>query len=99
MADALDARSLSAKRHLVALALATAAMTAGGGEDRATPDQDNFFKRAAKVIGQDARTATRGAKQAGKDVAHGAAKAGKDVGQLFKPSPDKTGKQAKTPSK
>jgi hypothetical protein len=62
-------------------------------------DGDNFFKRAAKVIGHDAKTGAKQAGQAfkelGKDIGHGTSKAVKDIGHGMKQSAAKTGKQAK----
>jgi len=62
-------------------------------------DQDNFFKRAAKVIGHDAKTGAMEAghafKQLGKDIGHGTSKAVKDIGHGIKESAARTGKQAK----
>jgi len=62
-------------------------------------DQDNFFKRAAKVIGHDAKTGAMQAghafKQLGKDIGHGTSKAVKDIGHGMKGSAERTGKQAK----
>jgi len=61
--------------------------------------QDNFFKRAAKVIGHDAKTAAQQAGQAfsktGKDIGQGAKKTVKDVGQAMKDSAQKTRKDLK----
>ena len=61
--------------------------------------QDNFFKRAAKVIGHDAKTAAHQAGQAfsktGKDIGQGASKTVKDVGQAMKDSAQKTSKAVK----
>jgi hypothetical protein len=61
--------------------------------------QDNFFKRAAKVIGHDAKTAAHQAGQAfsktGKDIGQGASKTVKDVGQAMKDSAQKTSKDVK----
>ena len=62
-------------------------------------DRDNFFKRAAKVIGHDAKTGAKQAghafKQLGKDIGHGTSKAVKDIGHGMKESAERTGKQAK----
>jgi hypothetical protein len=61
--------------------------------------EENFFKRAAKVIGNDAKTGVNQAgkafKQLGKDIGHGTSKAVKDVGHGMKESAERTGKQAK----
>jgi len=62
-------------------------------------DKDNYFKRAGKVIGHDAKSGAKQAGQAfkklGKDIGHGTSKAAKDVGQGMKDSAERTGKQAK----
>ena len=46
-----------------------------------TQGEENFFKRAAKVIGHDAKTGAKQAgqafKQLGKDIGHGSSKAAK----------------------
>jgi hypothetical protein len=77
------------------------------GADQAQPDskdkqsdsKDNYFKRAAKVIGHDAKNGAKQAGQAfkklGKDIGHGTSKAVKDVGHGMKDSAERTGKQAK----
>jgi hypothetical protein len=61
--------------------------------------EENFFKRAAKVIGHDAKTGAKQAgnafKQLGKDIGHGSSKAVKDIGHGMKQSAERTGKQAK----
>jgi hypothetical protein len=61
--------------------------------------KDNFFKRAGKVIGHDAKTGAKQAgqafKQLGKDIGHGTSKAVKDIGHGMKDSAEKTGKAAK----
>jgi hypothetical protein len=68
-------------------------------EQGQSEDKDNFFKRAAKVIGHDAKTGAKQAghafKQLGKDIGHGTSKAVKDIGHGMKQSAEKTGKQAK----
>jgi len=68
-------------------------------EQAQAEDSDNFFKRAAKVIGHDAKTGAKQAgqafKQLGKDIGHGTSKAAKDIGHGMKQSAEKTGKQAK----
>ena len=62
---------------MAALALAARA----ADEPKPEPaKQNNFFERAAKVIGRDAKSVAHAAKQAGKDIGHAAAKAGKDIG-------------------
>jgi gas vesicle protein len=69
----------------------------------APPSKDNFFERAAKMIGKDAKGAAHQAGQAyskaGKDIAHGTSKTVKDVGHAMKESIDKTGKQIKDTGK
>src|SRR5689334_7150952 len=62
-------------------------------------DQDNFFKRAAKVIGRDAKSGAKQAghafKELGKDVGHGTKKAAKDIGHGAKDSVERTRKALK----
>ena len=62
-------------------------------------DQENFFKRAAKVIGHDAKTGAMQAGHAfkllGKDIGHGTSKTVKDIGHGMKESAKRTGRQAK----
>ena len=61
--------------------------------------KDNFFERAAKAIGKDAKGAAHQAgkaySKAGKDIGHGASKTVKDVGHAMKESAQKTGKEIK----
>lgn len=69
----------------------------------APASKDNFFERAAKAIGKDAKGAAHQAGQAyskaGKDIAHGTSKTVKDIGHAMKESIDKTGKQIKDTGK
>ena len=81
------------------VAVCLCAPAAHCAEQGRSEDQDNFFKRAAKVIGHDAKTGAQQAghafKQLGKDIGHGTSKAVKDIGHGMKQSAEKTGKQAK----
>ena len=60
--------------------MAALALTARAADEPKPAEGDNFFERAAKVIGNDAKSVAHAAKGAGKDVGHAAAKAGKDIG-------------------
>jgi hypothetical protein len=89
---------------IVSLMLAAQAAEQKKPETAPTPaTKDNFFERAAKAIGKDAKGAVHQAGQAygkaGKDIGHGASKTVKDVGHAMKESVDKTGKQIKEPGK
>ena len=82
------------------LALATQAAEQKKPETAPAPaTKDNFFERAAKTIGKDAKGAAHQAGQAyskaAKDIGHGASKTVKDVGHAMKESADKTGKAVK----
>ena len=90
-------------KRIIAIALCIGGLTlaAYAAEEKKSEagTQDNFFKRAAKVIGHDAKTAAHQAGQAfsktGKDIGHGASKTVKDVGQAMKDSAQKTSKDVK----
>jgi non-homologous end joining protein Ku len=87
----------------VAIAMLLAGLVLGAeAADAQKPepaDKDNFFKRAAKVIGHDAKTgakeAAQSAKQTGKAIGHGTAKTVTDIGHAMKESAEKTKKAAK----
>jgi hypothetical protein len=80
----------------IALTLTALALAAYAGEPAGT---ENFFKRAGKVIGHDAKAAVRqageGFKQGGKQIGHGTSKAVKDIGAAVKQSAKKTKEEAK----
>ena len=90
-------------KRIIAIALCVSSLTlAAYAAEEKKPEagtQDNFFKRAAKVIGHDAKTAAHQAGQAfsktGKDIGQGARKTVKDVGQAMKESAQKTSKAVK----
>jgi ribosomal protein S19E (S16A) len=88
-------------RQTIAIVVATLALAAQAADEKKPEpaEKDNFFKRAAKVIGHDAKAAVHQAGkaygQAGKDIGHGASKTVKDVGHAMKESADKTGKAVK----
>ena len=89
---------------MVIASLALAAHAADEKKPEPAPaSKDNFFERAAKAIGKDAKGAAHQAGQAygkaGKDIGHGASKTVKDVGHAMKESADKTGKQIKETGK
>ena len=87
-------------RMVIAMFVAALALTAqAANEQKSEPaEKDNFFKRAAKVIGHDAKTGARQAgqsfKQTGKAIGHGTAKAVTDIGHAMKESAEKTKKAA-----
>jgi hypothetical protein len=61
--------------------------------------QDNFFKRAGKAIGHDAKAgwqqAKAGYKKSAKDIGHGTANAARRVGHEMKDSAKRTGAAVK----
>ncbi len=96
-------------KQIIAILIAGLALTAHAA-DQKKPEaasepatKDNFFERAAKAIGKDAKGAAHQAgkaySKAGKDIGHGASKTVKDVGHAMKESADKTGKQIKDTGK
>jgi hypothetical protein len=81
----LSVRLAYIQRSIVVLVAALALAVHAADEPKVKPaKEDNFFDRAAKVIGQDAKTVARAAKQAGKDIGHAASKAAKEVASAFK---------------
>jgi len=88
-------------KQMIAILIAGLALAAQAADDQksGSTEKDNFFKRAAKVIGHDAKTgvheAGRDLKKTGKDIGHGTSKAVKDIGHAMKESAEKTGKAAK----
>jgi gas vesicle protein len=90
-------------KQIIAILITGLALAAHAADDKkpepAPASKDNFFERAAKTIGKDAKGAVHQAGQAyskaGKDIGHGASKTVKDVGHAMKESIDKTGKQIK----
>jgi lysylphosphatidylglycerol synthetase-like protein (DUF2156 family) len=88
-------------QRIIVIFMATLALAVhAADEPKAKPaKEDNFFNRAAKVIGQDAKTVAHAAKQAGKDIGHAASKAAKEVASAFKAGDQKTGKEGKENSK
>ena len=88
-------------KQVIAVVIASLALAAQAADDQKSEpaEKDNFFQRAAKVIGHDAKTAVheagRSYKKAGKDIGHGTSKAVKDIGHAMKESAEKTGKEAK----
>ena len=88
-------------KQMMAILIAGLALAAhAAGDQKSEPaEKDNFFTRAAKVIGHDAKTgmheAGRDLKKTGEDVGHGASKALKDIGHAMKESAEKTRKAAK----
>jgi hypothetical protein len=92
-------------KQAIAILITVWALTAYAADQKkpesapAAATKDNFFERAAKTIGKDAKGAVHQAGQAygkaGKDIGHGAAKTVKDIGHAMKESADKTGKAVK----
>jgi hypothetical protein len=85
---------------IVAVALTPPAWAADPpGGTQAQPAKENFFKRAAKAIGRDAKAgwnqAREGVSKTGKDVGHGTVDATKRVGREMKDSAKRTGEAAK----
>jgi hypothetical protein len=86
----------------VAIAMLVASLVLGAraaDEHKSEPaDKDNFFKRAARVIGHDAKTGAKQAgqsiKQTGKAIGHGSGKVVRDIGHAMKESAAKTKKAA-----
>ena len=88
------------QRIIVILMAALALAVQAADEPKAKPaKEDNFFNRAARVIGQDAKTVAHAAKQAGKDIGHAASKATKEVASAFKGRDGEAGKEGKENSK
>jgi hypothetical protein len=68
-------------RSIVILITSLALAVHAADEPKPAPAKgDNFFERAAKVIGKGAKSVAHAAKETGKDIGHAAAKAGKDIG-------------------
>ncbi len=91
-------------KHTIAILIVSLSLAAQGAEQNkpeppAQASKDNFFERAAKAIGKDAKGAFHQAGQAygkaGKDIGHGATKTVKDIGHAMKESAQKTGKEIK----
>ncbi len=88
-------------KQTIAILIASLALAAQAAEEKqpASTDKDNFFERAAKAIGKDAKGAVHQAGQsyskAGKEIGHAASKTVKDVGHAMKESADRTGKAVK----
>ncbi len=88
-------------KQTIAILIASLALAAQAADENkpASADKDNFFERAAKAIGKDAKGAVHQAGQsygkAGKDIGHAASKTVKDVGHAMKESADRTGKAVK----
>jgi hypothetical protein len=87
-------------RMMIALFAAglTLSALAADAQKSEPADKDNFFKRAVKVIGHDAKTGAKEAaqsfKQTGKAIGHGTAKAVTDIGHAMKESAERTKKAA-----
>jgi len=96
-------------KQTIAILITGLALTAHAADQKkpepasAPATKDNFFERAAKAIGKDAKGAAHQAgkaySKAGKDIGHGASKTVKDVGHAMKESAQKTGKEIKDTGK
>ena len=87
-------------KAILAITLASLALAANAADQKdPEPTQDNFFVRAAKVIGHDASTGAQEAghdlAKAGKDAGQGTVKVIKEIGQGMKESAKRTGDAAK----
>ena len=88
-------------KQTIAILIASLALAVHAADEKkpASTDKDNFFERAAKAIGKDAKGAWNQAGQsyskAGKDIGHAASKTVKDVGHAMKESAQRTGKEVK----
>jgi hypothetical protein len=90
-------------KQIIAILMASLALPVHAADEKKpepTPaTKDNFFERAARAIGKDAKGAVHQAGQAygkaGKDIAHGTSKTVKDIGHAMKESAQKSGKEVK----
>jgi hypothetical protein len=90
-------------KQIIAILITSLALVVHAADEKkpepAPATKDNFFERAAKAIGKDAKGALHQAGQtygkAGKDIGHGTSKTVKDIGHAMKESAQKTGKEAK----
>ena len=88
-------------KPILAIFIGSLALAAHAAEqkDPEPSTGDNFFVRAAKVIGHDAKTGAQEAghdlKEAGKDIGQGTVKAIKEIGQGVIESAKRTGEAAK----
>jgi hypothetical protein len=85
---------------ILCVVLAPAALAAEANSSTNAPaGKENFFKRAGKAIGRDAKAGWQQAKQgyskSAKDLGRGTASAAKRVGGEIKQSAKRTGKAAK----
>jgi hypothetical protein len=85
-------------RMVFAITALIAALSTSAAEQPA-PEQDNFFKRAGKQIGKDAKAGTKQAgkaySDAGKSIGKGTSKAAKDIGKSMKESSARSAKAFK----
>jgi hypothetical protein len=91
-------------RHAMIVALMLGALIAQPlraeeSKPQEAPAKENFFKRAGKAIGRDAKAGWQKAKagyaKAGRDIGHGTANAARRVGKEMKESAKRTGHAAK----
>jgi hypothetical protein len=86
-------------RSILMVLLAAFALNAFAAEAKTEPEKENWFKRAGKAIGSDAKAgwqqAKKGYAKGGKQIGHDTANATKRVGKEMKESAKRTGKAAK----
>ena len=86
-------------RSILMAALAALALNAFAADAKPEPEKENWFKRAGKAIGSDAKAgwqqAKKGYSKGGKQIGHDTANATKRVGKEMKESAKRTGKAAK----
>jgi hypothetical protein len=89
-------------KTILAILIGSLTLAAHAADQKDSPPaatKDNFFVRAAKVIGHDAKTGAHEAgqdlSQTGKDIGHGTSKAVKEIGEGMKESAKRTAKAAK----
>jgi hypothetical protein len=96
---ALAALVFNVLAALVFNVLAAPALNVLAADAKPEPEKDNWFKRAGKAVGSDAKAgwhkAKNGYAKSGKQIGHDTANASKRVGREMKESAKRTGKAAK----
>jgi hypothetical protein len=86
-------------RSILFAALTALALNALAADAKPEPDKENWFERAGKAIGSDAKAgwqkAKKGYAKGGKQIGHDTANATKRVGKEMKESGKRTGQAAK----
>jgi hypothetical protein len=86
-------------RSILFAALAALTLNVFAADTKPGPEQENWFKRAGKAIGKDAKggweQAKKGYAKGGKQIGRDTANATKRVGKEMKESAKRTGKAAK----